>query len=95
MDLSILSEPEFSPDSESGVKNLVRPTYRVYTLSPCSTIHKQKIAHSIFEGLAIGLQDDNSKLWLLAMIVLVHKSLFALVIGLAALRSLPGIIKDR
>jgi len=59
-----------------------------------TSVCKHLQAHSIFEGLAIGLQDDNSKLWLLAMIVLVHKSLFALVIGLAALRSLPGIIKD-
>ena len=50
-------------------------------------------AHSIFEGLAIGLQSDPSKLWILASVVLIHKSLFALVIGLAALRSLPSLKK--
>ena len=50
-------------------------------------------AHSIFEGLAIGLQDDSSTLRLLAFVVLIHKSLFALIIGLAALRSLPNIKK--
>ena len=50
-------------------------------------------AHSIFEGLAIGLQGDSSTLWILAFVVLIHKSLFALVIGLAALRSLPSIKK--
>ena len=51
-------------------------------------------AHSIFEGLAIGLQSDSSKLWILASVVLIHKSLFSLVIGLAALRSLPSIRKS-
>merc|ERR1712130_358530 len=48
-------------------------------------------AHSIFEGLAIGLQSNSSKLWILALVVLVHKSLFSLVMGLAALRSLPRV----
>ena len=27
MDISILSEPELSPDSESGLENFIRPTY--------------------------------------------------------------------
>ena len=48
-------------------------------------------AHSIFEGLAVGLQSDPGKLWILASVVLIHKCLFALVIGLSALRSLPNI----
>merc|ERR1711872_732551 len=32
-------------------------------------------AHSIFEGLAIGLQTDSRELWTLALVVLIHKSL--------------------
>ena len=32
-------------------------------------------------------------MWLLSVIVLIHKSLFALVMGLAALRSLEGMLK--
>jgi zinc transporter 1/2/3 len=50
-------------------------------------------AHSIFEGLAIGLQSDSAKLWILSVIVLIHKSMIALVVGIAALRSLEGLMK--
>ena len=52
-----------------------------------------RLAHSIFEGLAIGLQSSSSSLWLVSLIVLVHKSLFALVMGLAALRTFEGMVK--
>ena len=51
------------------------------------------LAHSIFEGLAIGLQSSSSSLWLVSLIVLVHKSLFALVMGLAVLRTFEGLVK--
>ena len=51
------------------------------------------LAHSIFEGLAIGLQDTSADLWIITGIVLVHKSVLALIMGLAALRTLKGLRK--
>lgn len=41
--------------------------------------------HSLFEGFAIGLQDTDSKLWILFGAVSVHKLVIAFVVGLEVL----------
>ena len=68
----------------------------VFALSGSCLINKVEntvLAHSIFEGLAIGLQDTSADLWVITGIVLVHKSILALVMGIAALRTLKGLRK--
>lgn len=45
-------------------------------------------AHSLFEGLAVGLQSSAADLWTLTIVIMIHKCLFALIMGISALRTL-------
>ena len=42
--------------------------------------------HSFFEGLVIGLEGTRWSMWTLIMVVLLHKSLVALALGISAFR---------
>ncbi|CBY19542.1 unnamed protein product [Oikopleura dioica] len=45
-------------------------------------------AHSLFEGLAVGLQSSAADVWTLTIVIMIHKCLFALIMGISALRTL-------